>query len=95
MGPLEQIIHVLNFVAPAWGVAFFCVIVARLISRAGLPVSRWGLLKQTVVSAMLGTVAMGAGLLIWGVDGKMTSYAALVMVCGTTQWWMCLGWRRG
>lgn len=94
MGSSEQIIHVLNFIAPAWGVALFCVFVARAIARAGLPVSRWGLLKQTVVSAVLGMVALGGGLFVWGVDGKMASYAALVMVCGTAQWLMCLGWRR-
>ena len=94
MGPYEQIIHVLNFIAPAWGVALFCVLMARFGAPAGLPLSRWGLLKQIVVSAMLGTVALGAGLFLWGVDGKMNSYAALVMVCGTTQWMMCCGWRR-
>lgn len=94
MGPYEQIIHTLNFVAPAWGVALFCVLMARFGARAGLRASRGGLFKQLVVSAVLGMVALGAGLFLWDVDGKMTSYAALVVVCGTTQWLMCRGWRR-
>lgn len=94
MGPYEYIIHVLNFIAPAWGLAFFCAVMARFGARAGWLSSRWSLLKQIVVSAMLGTLALVAGLLVWGVDGKMASYLALVMVCGTTQWLMCQGWRR-
>lgn len=94
MGPLEQIIHLLNFVAPAWGVALFGVLITQLGTRVGLPAPPWGWVTQTLVSAILGMAALGGGLVLWGVDGKMASYAALVCVCGTAQWLMCRGWRR-
>ena len=93
MGPYEQILHVLNFMAPAWGVALFGVLAARLAARGGLALSRWSWRKQTVVSGVLGSAVLAGGLVFWGVDGKMATYSALVMVCGTVQWLMCKGWR--
>ena len=93
MGPYEQILHVLNFMAPAWGVALFGVLAARLAARGGLPVSSWRWQKQVVVSGVVGSAVLAGGLVFWGVDGKMATYSALVMVCGTVQWLMCKGWR--
>ena len=94
MGPYEQILHVLNFMAPAWGVALFGVLAARLAARGGLALSRWSWRKQTVVSGVVGSTVLAGGLVFFGVDGKMTTYSALVMVCGTVQWLMCKGWQR-
>jgi hypothetical protein len=34
-----------------------------------------------------------AGLMLLGRDGKMLSYAALVVGCATTQWVLLRGWR--
>ena len=67
MGLLEQVIHTFNFMAPAWGVALFCVLGARLMARWWLPLARWGLLTQTVVSGVLGTAVLAGGLVLWGV----------------------------
>ena len=94
MGPLEQIIHTFNFMAPAWGVALFCVLAARLTSRGWLPLAPWGLLTQTLVSGVLGTAVLVWGLVLWGVDGKMATYSALVIACGSAQWLMCKSWQR-
>ena len=94
MGPLERILHTFNFIAPAWGVALFCVLLARLTARWWLPLASWSLLKQTLVGGVLGTVVLAGGLVLWGIDGKMATYSALVIVCGTAQWLMCKGWRR-
>ena len=94
MGPFEQIIHTFNFMAPAWAVALLGVLVARLIARRWLPLASWSWLKQTVVSGVLGTAVLAGGLVLWGVDGKMATYSALVIVCGTAQWLMSKGWQR-
>ena len=94
MGPLEQILHTFSFIAPAWAVALFCVLVARVTSRWWLPLASWSLLKQTMVSGVLGTAVLAGGLVWWGADGKMATYSALVIACGTAQWLMCKGWRR-
>jgi len=93
MGPLEQIIHTFNFIAPAWGVALFCVLFARLTERWWLPVARWSLLKQALVNGFLGTAVLVGGLALWGADGKMATYSVLVLACGTAQWLMCKGWQ--
>ena len=94
MGSLEQIIHTFNFIAPAWGVALFCALVTRFTARWWLPLATRSLIKQTLVSGVLGTVVLMGGLVLWGVDGKMASYSALVISCGTVQWLMCKGWCR-
>jgi hypothetical protein len=94
MGPLEQIIHTFNFIAPAWGVALFCVLMARWVARRWLPMAQWRLLTQTMVSGVLGSGVLAGGVLLLGADGKMATYSALVMVCGTAQWLMCRGWQR-
>jgi hypothetical protein len=93
MGPLEQILHTFNFMAPAWGVALFCVLTARLTALRGLPMASWSLMKQILLSGVLGTAVLVGGLVLWGVDGKMATYSALVIACGTAQWLMCQGWR--
>jgi hypothetical protein len=94
MGPLEQILHTFNFIAPAWGVALFCVLTARLTAHRGLPLASWSLMKQTLLSGVLGTAVLLGGLVLWSVDGKMATYSVLVIACGTAQWLMCKGWQR-
>ena len=94
MGPYEQTIHLLNFIAPAWGLALFLALVARLMPRAWLPLATFGLPQQILVNSVLGLVVLCAGLHVWNADGKMATYAVLVITCSTTQWLMCRGWRR-
>jgi hypothetical protein len=66
----------------------------RLSARWWLPLASWSLLKQTVVGGVLGSAVLAGGLVLWGVDGKMATYSALVIACGTAQWLMCKGWQR-
>ncbi len=94
MGPYEQIIHLLNFMAPAWGVALFAALAARLLARSGLPRAGWHWLQQILVGGVVGSAVLAGGLVFLGVDGKMTTYSALVVVAGTLQWLMCKGWQR-
>ncbi len=94
MGPYEQIIHLLNFVAPAWGIALFMVLAARMLARSGWPVGRWRWHQQIAVGGVVGSAVLVGGLVFWGVDGKMATYSALVVVAGTLQWLMCKGWQR-
>ena len=92
MGPVDQLIHLLNFFAPAWGVAFFCVVFAQFAARRWLPESRWSWLRQLIVSAVLGSLVLAGGLVFFGIDGKMATYGVLVVVCASAQWIMCRGW---
>jgi hypothetical protein len=94
MGPYEQIIHVLNFIAPAVFLAGLCAVLARVTSRWWLPLAPWSLLTQTMVGGVLGAAVLLAGLFVFGVDGKMATYGALVLTCASVQWLMCRAWRR-
>ena len=94
MGPYEHLIHTFSFIAPAWWMALFCALSARFVLKGWLMPARWGVLKQTFWGGALGTFTLLGGLWLWGVDGKMATYAALVLVCATSQWLMCQGWRR-
>ena len=94
MGPYEQFIHILNFMAPAWGIAIFCALCARGTTRLGLPRAAWRVRTQVWVNGWLGVAVLLGGLMLWGVDGKMATWSALVLVSATTQWLMCQAWRR-
>ncbi len=94
MGPYEQLIHLLNFMAPAWCLGLLCALAARGMVRLGLPRAVWRLRTQVGVHGVLGMAVMLGGLALWGVDGKMATWGALVLVSANTQWLMCQAWRR-
>ena len=45
----------------------------------------------TILPMLAGVLA--AGLVLWGRDGKMLTYAALVVACATCQWVLVRGWK--
>ncbi len=83
MAPLDQIIHLFNFLAPALAVAIVLALLARLMGqkRSSAP----GLFAQAAMNFIAGALALGVGLWFFGRDGKMASYAALVVVCAISQ----------
>jgi len=42
---------------------------------------------------VVGCAVLVAGLIVLGRDGKMLTYAALVLGCATCQWVLVRGWR--
>jgi len=94
MGPLEQIIYLLNFWVPAWWTALFCALSARVLTRWGVPRASWTLPRQLFVGGLSGSVVLLGGLVFWGSDGKMVTYGVLVTTCASVQWLMCRGWQR-
>jgi hypothetical protein len=77
--------HLLNFIAPACGVGFLLSVLAPIFQRK-MPFTRTTL-AQAAMNSVAGVVALTGGLLFFGRDGKMASYALLVLACGTLQWW--------
>ena len=92
MGPLDILNHLLNFVAPAAAVALLLALGGRWVARPSGQAPRWWMLALGLF--VLGTVVLAAGLLVFGTDGKMATYAALVLVCACGHWVAVRGWRR-
>ena len=91
MGPLDALYHALNFMAPAAALAVLLVLGGRLIrSKAALALS-WR--AQVAINFVVGCAVLVAGLVVLGRDGKMLTYAALVLGCATCQWVLVRGWR--
>lgn len=91
MGPLAVINHLFNFVAPAAAVALMLVLCGRFFgARASSSVS---VLRQWVVVFGVGVLVLAAGLALWGRDGKMLTYAALVVAMASCQWVLVRGWK--
>ena len=91
MGPLDILNHLLNFVAPAAAMALLLVLARRLIHSRAPALLPWWWHAAVVFGAGMATLL--AGLVVWGRDGKMLTYAALVVVCATCQWILVRGWK--
>lgn len=91
MGPLDLLNHVLNFVAPALWLAVLVPLVARLFMRKRplAPV----LYAQVAINFVACLAMLAFGLWFFGHDGKMATYASMMLLCATSQWVMLRGWR--
>ncbi|MBK1683582.1 hypothetical protein CKO18_08305 [Rhodoferax fermentans] len=89
MGFLAAINHVLNFLAPALWLALLLPVFARFVmgERAVARTLSW----QIALHFVVGCGVLLAGLVLFGRDGKMLIYLALVLVLASTQ---CLLARR-
>jgi hypothetical protein len=92
MDLLALLDHLLNFVAPAAFIALVLVLMGRYLGGRRTGVPRWWVQWATTFGA--GVLVLVAGLVVFGRDGVMATYAALVAVCGTVQWLAMRGWRR-
>jgi hypothetical protein len=84
MGPLDAIWHALNFFAPALGVAALAASMAKLLWRHELAGVRWFWL--VLWAALTGMAVLICGLIVFGRDGKMATYAALVAATALALW---------
>ena len=89
MGILGGLLHLANFVAPALGVGVFLSLLSWVLRPGGRSSPRawqqaWGLLVWT---SLAGLLVLTLGLVYFGRDGKMATYAALVLVAGTLAFW--------
>jgi hypothetical protein len=91
MGPFALLNHLLNFVAPALAVAALVTLVARFFMKK-VPVAPV-LSKQFAINFIVASVLLAVGLLFFGRDGKMVTYAGMAMACATSQWLMLRCWR--
>ena len=91
MGSLDALNHVLNLFVPAAAMAVLLVLGGRLCLRqCRSPYAWW---TQMALQLLLGSAVLALGLVLWGRDGKILTYAALVLAGGSCQWWLQRGWR--
>jgi ABC-type enterochelin transport system permease subunit len=83
--------HLLNFVAPALVVGFLVAALAPLLMKKARPHHSW--LTQCAINSGASVLVLLAGLVIFGHDGKMATYAAMVLVCASSQWIASRAWR--
>lgn len=77
--------HLLGLFLPALGVSAILMAAPRLWPKASK--GRWTLKTEALTLMGSGAVVLLAGLAVFGRDGKMMTYAALVLVLGTLAWW--------
>lgn len=91
MGPLDLLNHLLNFLAPALWMAVLVTLASRLfMKKKSLALS---LRAQMTVNFVSAAGALVLGLWFFGHDGKMATYAGMVLLSATSQWLMLRAWR--
>ena len=89
MGPLDAAWHLLNFFVPAVGVGLLAAAAAKLLWRRELRSVTWRRLAAWAVGA--GALTLLAGLVLFGRDGRMATYGALIVTSALALWWAGFG----
>ena len=89
MGPLDALWHLTNLFVPALGLAVLAAAFAKLLWRRELVAVSWARLAGPACAAA--ALVTLAGLVLFGRDGKMATYGAMVAACAVTLWWRGFG----
>ncbi|MCM2252628.1 MAG: hypothetical protein NDJ19_09755 [Ramlibacter sp.] len=91
MGFWDLLLHLLGFTAPAIAVGVLIALAGALVVPRRSAARSWR--AQALINSVVGVLALAAGLWLFGVDGKMASYAALVVAVASGQWASSRAWR--
>jgi hypothetical protein len=89
LGPLDALDHVVNLLLPALGVGAIGAGLAKLDWRRELSGVRWTRLAASAVAA--GACVTVAGLILFGHDGRMETYGAMVLAASLALLWAGFG----
>jgi hypothetical protein len=89
---LDILNHLLNFAAPVLALAVLMPLAARFLKKKTASTYSWW--AQIAINFAVGLAVQTGNLWLWGRDGKMLAYTALVMAVATSQWVLVRGWRR-
>lgn len=89
MGPLDALWHLTNLFVPALALGALAAALAKLSWRRALAGVSWRQLAGPACAAC--AVVTLAGLVLFGRDGKMATYGAMVLACAVTLWWRGFG----
>ena len=81
---LDLFWHIANFVLPAMAMGALTAALCKLFWRRGLARTSWFTLAWQASAA--GLAVLVAGLVITGHDGRMITYAGLVVACALVPW---------
>jgi len=81
---LDLFWHIANFVLPAVGVGALTAALCKLFWRRSLARTSWFTLAWQASAA--GLAVLVAGLVVTGHDGRMVTYAGLVVACALVPW---------
>jgi hypothetical protein len=89
MDAFEAFWHLLNFHVPALGVAVLAAAAAKLVWRRELAGVRWRRLAGWAFAAA--ALALWAGLMFFGRDGRMATYLGMCAAAAMALWWAGFG----
>ena len=91
MGIFDVFNHLFNFLLPAAVVAALLAVFTRLfIKKTGNVTVIW---SYIAINFVVCAVCLVAGLVFFGRDAKMATYALMVAAAATSQWVQTKGWR--
>ncbi len=85
---LAALWHLLNFFASSVGMGFFASLMVRVFWRRETRGTAWW--RLWAWSACASALAAAGGLIVFGRDGKMATYFAMVLACAASLWWLGL-----
>lgn len=88
---LDFLVHLLSFIAPAIFLA--CALAVWVRVRWGTDALLLGWWQCLLLNAVLGALVLGLGVALGGHDGRMATYAMLVLVMASCQWLLAGGGR--
>jgi hypothetical protein len=89
MGPLDAVWHLGNFFLLPLALGALAAALAKLLWRRELAAVPWQ--RLALPAALAGAGVTLAGLVVFGRDGKMATYAGMVCACAVTLWWRGFG----
>lgn len=92
MGILDALWHLLNFMLPAGFMAVSMTLAGRFL-KENKPIAG-GFIARAAIHFIACLVVLIAGLILTGRDGKMMTYAAMVLASGTLQFILSGAWRK-
>ena len=89
MGAIDALNHLLGFFLPALGVGTLAAALAKAVWRSELRAVRWA--RLALWSGAASALAPLAGLFVFGRDGAMATYGAMVLASALALLWAGFG----
>jgi uncharacterized membrane protein len=89
MGPIDAFWHLSNLFLPALLLGALAAALAKLLWRRELAGVRWR--RLATAAAMAAAAVVLLGLVVFGRDGRMATYAGMVLATAGALWWRGFG----